>query len=625
MELVLEHVTERLHISCEAGTWLWAEDYQPHFRTRSGEVICFSQAREITHEVYENGVGKGIASSYRGFPSSDGDTAQLWFKTLIWAEISTGDIRLEWIPLTESSSVTAVYWPGPMEFEADRNDWYTLLNLRQGLLLPNDWPHPMEEIPFDGLFGTAASYMPWFAQVRKEQGYMLICETPANAGYEAAHPAGGGWTHIGIRLENSLGKMAGRRSLRYRFFCQCDYNTICKAYRQYAKERGLLVTLEEKAVRLPAVRQLAGCSFLHKGIKQHIEQDSSFFDAKQMKKNDCLVPFDQRTQEIGRLHRLGAGRLFLHLDGWAQPGYDNCHPDYLPICEEAGGAQGLRGLRDTLHEYGDLLALHDQYRDYYHKAPSFQKEYSCVGPDGVYPGHSRWAGGAQDYLCTTQALYYLRRNRRALGKQGVVPDGSYLDVFTCNEGDECANPLHPMTREESYRCRSLCFAYLMADGTLPGSEEVNEWAVPTQVFCHYAPYEHMMRPPQAVSPGVPVPLFNLVYHDCVIEPWMMDRFSQGKDYMLYALLNGGAPYLERDPAYENIDGAFSTEEPLSLRQKIDRCRPVAALHERVAFQEMMSHEFVEGKANLQKTVFADGTEVLIDTEKGIWEISEAKD
>ena len=66
----------------------------------------------------------------------------------------------------------------------------------------------------------------------------------------------------------------------------------------------------------------------------------------------------------------------------------------------------------------------------------------------------------------------------------------------------------------------------------------------------------MLRPSETPKKGIPVPLFNLVYHDCVIEPWMMDRVSKDEDYMLYALLAGGAPYLVRDGAYPNTDGAF---------------------------------------------------------------------
>lgn len=34
-----------------------------------------------------------------------------------------------------------------------------------------------------------------------------------------------------------------------------------------------------------------------------------------------------------------------------------------------------------------------------------------------------------------------------------------------------------------------------------------------------------------------------------------NRVSKDEDYMLYALLAGGAPYLVRDGAYPNTDGA----------------------------------------------------------------------
>ena len=37
----------------------------------------------------------------------------------------------------------------------------------------------------------------------------------------------------------------------------------------------------------------------------------------------------------------------------------------------------------------------------------------------------------------------------------------------------------------------------------------------------------------------------------------MEKLSDTEDLMLYALLNGGAPYLIRDGAYANTDGSFS--------------------------------------------------------------------
>lgn len=82
--------------------------------------------------------------------------------------------------------------------------------------------------------------------------------------------------------------------------------------------------------------------------------------------------------------------------------------------------------------------------------------------------------------------------------------------------------------------------------------------------------------------------------------------------MLYALINGGAPYLRRDAAYANIDGAFGDEENLALSEQIERCRIVQELHERVGRLEMTRHDLMEGDPYRQRTVFADGTVVEID-------------
>ncbi len=53
------------------------------------------------------------------------------------------------------------------------------------------------------------------------------------------------------------------------------------------------------------------------------------------------------------------------------------------------------------------------------------------------------------YLCATQAPHYVKRNFREIEKNQIHLDGAYLDVFTCNEGDECNNPRHRMTRSRS--------------------------------------------------------------------------------------------------------------------------------------------------------------------------------
>ena len=142
---------------------------------------------------------------------------------------------------------------------------------------------------------------------------------------------------MNIRWEPSLGKIDYRRVMRYTFLSDCDYNDICKEYRAYVKEKGLFRSLEEKAAKTPSVNDLIGCSFVHTGIKTKVQPRSDFFDPESPDKNDNLTPFKVRTEEVDRFHELGVEKMYLHLDGWAEPGYDNNHPDYSPACKEAGG------------------------------------------------------------------------------------------------------------------------------------------------------------------------------------------------------------------------------------------------------------------------------------------------
>ena len=601
--------------------WNWREDFVPTLECDEG-IFSFTDARSVSHELFQNGIGTGIRSCFEGF-EANGTVRPYSFETLIWIEAVSGDIRFEWLPLCEQGlSVKKVRWPGEMSFEKASRSWYSVLNHQQGLLVPNDWETALDHVVFNGFFETAGAYMPWFGQVKDREGYIAICETPWNAGYTAEHPAGGPYSHVGIYYEPSLGKMDYRRVLRYTLLSDCDYNDLCKVYRAYVRETGHLRTLAEKAAQNPSVDRLIGCSFVHTGIKTVVQPDSDFFDPENPEKNNHCTPFSKRTEEIKLLHNMGVEKLYLHLDGWAQPGYDNCHPDYSPACIEAGGWEGMKELADTMHECGYLFGIHDQYRDFYKSAKSFDENYACRLTDGTIPEHHRWAGGQQSYLCATQAPYYLKRNFAALFENGIELDGAYLDVFTCNEGDECTNPEHRMTRRECYEYRGQCFSWLLAHGILSSSEEVSDWAIPSLVFCHYAPYSFMMKRPGLPKDGIPVPLFNLVYHDCVIEPWMMDKASENDDYMLYALLNGGAPYLLRDAAYLNTDGSFEGDELLALEEMIRRSKTVSALHEKIAKCEMVRHRMNPENWWIQETEFSDGTKVKVDFKNQTYEISE---
>ncbi|RJV30425.1 hypothetical protein DWX22_00590 [Coprococcus sp. AF18-48] len=606
-------------ITHEGDSWNWGEGFRPRMECEEG-TIYFADAKKISHEEWKTGIGHGILSHFEGFELNGAD-AGIAFDTIVWIEEVSGDVFFEWVPLsTETVKVKSVYWPGYMEFDEKKDSWYTLLNWQQGLLVPNTWKTAVDKVVFDGFMGTAGAYMPWFGQVKDRAGYIAICEQPWNAAYYTEHPAEGPYTHVGIRWEPSLGKMDYRRVMKYSFVKDCDYNDLCKIYRNYVIEKGRFKSLAEKAVKTPSIDQLIGSAFLHKGIKTQVMTNSDFYDAENPDKNNHLTPFSVRTEEIKKFYELGVEKLYLHLDGWAEPGYDNQHPDYLPACEKAGGWKAMKELSDTMHECGYLFGIHDQYRDYYYAAKTFDENFATRLADGTIPSHARWAGGPQTYLCATQAPFYVKRNFTEIMDNGIKLDCAYLDVFTCNEGDECSHPWHKMTRRECYEYRNACFEYLLSKGILPSSEEVNDWAIPSLVFCHYAPYDFMLDRPGSPKKGIPVPLFNLVYHDCLIEPWMMDKVSEEEDYMLYAVLNGGAPYLVRDGAYQNTDGSFAGGVEISIEDQIKRCKVVSDLHEKVAKCEMVRHEMVDGNPEVQRTTFADGTVVTVDFQAQIYQI-----
>jgi len=606
-------------ITHEGDSWNWGEGFRPRMECEEG-TIYFADAKKISHEEWKTGIGHGILSHFEGFELNGADVG-IAFDTIAWIEEVSGDVFFEWVPLsTETVKVKSVYWPGYMEFDEKKDSWYTLLNWQQGLLVPNTWKTAVDKVVFDGFMGTAGAYMPWFGQVKDRAGYIAICEQPWNAAYYTEHPAEGPYTHVGIRWEPSLGKLDYRRVMKYSFVKDCDYNDLCKIYRNYVIEKGRFKSLAEKAVKTPSIDQLIGSAFLHKGIKTQVMTNSDFYDAENPDKNNHLTPFSVRTEEIKKFHELGVEKLYLHLDGWAEPGYDNQHPDYLPACEKAGGWKAMKELSDTMHECGYLFGIHDQYRDYYYAAKTFDENFATRLADGTIPSHARWAGGPQTYLCATQAPFYVKRNFTEIMDNGIKLDCAYLDVFTCNEGDECSHPWHKMTRRECYEYRNTCFEYLLSKGILPSSEEVNDWAIPSLVFCHYAPYDFMLDRPGSPKKGIPVPLFNLVYHDCLIEPWMMDKVSEEEDYMLYAVLNGGAPYLVRDGAYQNTDGSFAGGVEISIEDQIKRCKVVSDLHEKVAKCEMVRHEMVDGNPEVQRTTFADGTVVTVDFQAQTYQI-----
>lgn len=574
----------------------------------SGEEISFREAGTIEVREVRTGADFGLDVRYGGFGMT-----RVAFTTAIRFSDEEDSVRCEWIPESEGEC-ERVIWPIP-EVSASG---VSVLPLEQGELVPYNWPVEVRKLPFDGQFCTSSSTMPWIGRTEDGGSWQMIAETPWDGGWRIDHPAGGPTRELSFYWLKSLGEWRYRRIARL-VLGAGGYNQMAKRYREMLRDRGELTTLKEKLEKNPTIARLIGAKIVHFGIKSHTAEDSSFYDPEHPEKNDALVSFAKRAEEIRMLQEAGAGKLYLHLDGWSEYGYDNHHPDVFPVCEVAGGISGLLDLARTVREGGGLIGLHDQYRDYYFAAETFDRSEAVTLADGSNPEHAHWAGGHQTYLCSARAPFYMRRNFKRLFDLGFYPDCSYLDVFTCNEPDECFHPRHRVTRKESLEHRTECFAWLNARGIVPSSEECAFWAIRELVFCHYGPHRFMLQAPGTERMGIPVPLFNLVFHDCMMIPWMMERGEGHEDYMLYALLNAGMPYLIREGAYPGIDGAFGGGEK-AIHEKIERADVCARLQERLAFAELTEHRMDPENPSIQETLFSDGTKVIVDFGKGTYRI-----
>ena len=452
-------------------------------------------------------------------------------------------------------------------------------------------------IKIGDIFGRDA-YMPLYGQVRNGVGYAAIFDTPYDAKYQLDED------RIVPMFRPTLGKMSYIRKMIFRFRDPCDYNVIAKCYRSYVKESGRLITLKEKMCKNPIVERLIGCPIVHTKISTHIQPSCDYYNRVNPEKNDYFFTFAQREEELKALKAKGIDKAYTHFDGWGVRGYDNLHPSPFPPSEEAGGVEGMKKLSETTRALGYIFGVHDQYRDYYLDCPDFSYEEATLKLNGKYPHKTYWAGGAHSYLCSTRAVDYVRRNYTEFEKLGIKIEAAYLDVFSIADLDEDFSPDHPTTREQCAKDRMRCLDILTDKGIIPSSEEIIDCVLPSMVLCHHAPYYTFdMGVDTVEAKGVPIPLTNLVYHDCVVIPWTGLRNEGGgrgipESSCAYtnAILNG-------NPVYCPID---------ANEEQVKQVKFACELAEKLALCEMVSHEFLSDDYRRQRTTFSDGTTIEVD-------------
>lgn len=487
-------------------------------------------------------------------------------------------------------------------------------NLERGVVAIADYCnghiYPFEDFPFDS-WGADRLDMPWIGicDLAKGNGYAMIIETSDDANIYFERPTIGGKKNLlpRIRWEPSKGKFAYKRQVIYHFIDKGGYVALAKAYREYAKEKGLLLTLKDKMKDNPNLKKLLGAPDVW--VEEALWKEDS----------EHYLPFAREAKTFGVKKMLIQGRSLpeniekVNSLGYITSEYD-VYTDILPLEE----GQDVDPLRGRIPE--DVLLMANGER---------------------MPGIFTWDTKLQ-FMKRCPALWVETAKiniPKVLKRYQFL--GRFLDVVTAEGLYECYDENHPLTRSDKRDVSIQLLRYVRSLGLVVGSEHGIWWAVPVIDYmegmmsgnpAHFSwPAGQLIRPkskdeeftdpfgnklPQwelyekwGIGHKWRAPLWELVFHDCVVSTWY---WGDSTDF----LLQSAPEVTPKKDAFNILYGTipllwsrtYHSDRDVFLRSYRNTCK----LHEVIGDKEMLSHEFLTPDHDVQRTRFSDGTVIIVN-------------
>ncbi len=472
------------------------------------------------------------------------------------------------------------------------------------------YPADSEDFPFPA-WGADRLDMPWLGvcDLAKGNGYALIIDTNDDAVvyFERYSCAGKKIILPRIYWEPSKGCFAYPRKIIYHFVEEGGYVALAKAYRNYAKEKGLLVTLREKMKSNPNLRLLMGAPDVW--VEEALwKEDASFYpdfvlQAKALGVERMLIQGRSEPRNIAKANSLG----------YITSEYD-VYTDILPLEE----GQEMDPLHGRIPEDAVLLENGERLKGIFTWDTKLQFMKRCP---------ALWIEVAKVTIPKILEKYPFR--------------GRFLDVVTAEGLYECYDDKHPLTKGDKRESGVELLRYVRSLGLVVGSEHGIWWAVPVIDYmegmmsgnpAHFSwPAGQLIRPKSkdeefadpfgnklpkwevydkwGIGHRWRVPLWELVFHDCVVSTWY---WGDSSDFLLesapevtlkkeaFNILYGTIPLL--------WSRTWSSNRNLFLQTYRNTCK----LHEVLGDKEMLSHEFLTPDRDVQKTVFSDGTFCIVN-------------
>ncbi len=491
--------------------------------------------------------------------------------------------------LAEGEPKWPIRFPHPFVTEPGT---YLVVPMNEGISYPveDQTIGPMRLIAYGG-HGICMAF--WGA-TDGQRGYMAIIETPDDASIDIRRLDGK--LCVAPLWEPQKGQFGYARKLRYIFFDKGGHVAMCKRYREYAKQIGKLKTLKEKRCENPNVDSLIGAPNVWCWDRDAL---GIVREMKSVGIERILWSHRRSPDVIEAMNKMGdvlTSRYDIYQDLMdpqvVKEKLRGLHPDWT----QAGWPKDI-----MLDENGD-----------------WRKGWRVRGKDGkMYPC---------GVLCDKQAPKYARQ-RIADDLKAHPYRCRFIDTTTASPWRECYHPDHPMTRGDSRHWKMELLRIVSEEMKLVcGSETGHDAAVP---FVHY--FEGMLslgpyRVPDAGRDMIKVwhevpervakfqvghkyrlPLWELVYHDCVVAQWYWGDYNNKLPALwdkrdLFNILYGTPPMFMFN---RQIWGENKTRFAQSYK---DVCPAVRA----VGYAEMTDHRFLTPDRDVQQTQFANGFTITVN-------------
>ena len=509
---------------------------------------------------------------------------------------------LETVLLAEGTGdMQQVSLPGSF-LPADRTGMKYLYPIMQGM----QWD--LSGKPFEDKYREGAHVcftMGMIGCMAANGGMLVTVETRDNTLWWTGKDAGERPWATNLQVQ-SLGAINYDRAVRI-YFADSNITAIAKAYRARVIERGRFKSWEEKLKERPQLEKLFGATMCFLGYCQdNLDYAAEFKKLKAMGVDRALV-YPVTFDNFGDRYLMG-GLPPIHLDD-----------------------ETIQTIKDLGYDVAPWSFTHARIDN---GSEEVRSKYRIM-PDGSQIFSWTMNGDTWYECCTGEILEHKRRvNKGPLSNM----TWDQFDVTACGVHRECHALDHPshmdrvLTSGEEREFIRQMFLEAQCGSRAISSEGFNdvfslEYDIGSvKALPQYGPWQFW-----------PVPLTMLVYHDSMLHTWWEVhnynshyfgntwgggthyQYGGGRARLMSAMdaLYGCVPDVFPFGAQYGWESADSKNtvpyrfrlEDVEVQHALKLAKPVAELHRRIGMQEMLSFEFLTNDGYVQKTVFADGTEV----------------